>query len=157
MSGWFRRIRGAVGLGLAWAFAWFGAGLALALAFPGGADVPFPLLWGAFGFVGGVIFSTVLGAIEGHRRFEQLSLGRFAAWGGVGGLLLYALFGLAAMLAGEPAPLTHALLLGPVFAAAGAGSAAGSLALARRADDSARLGTPTGRGEIEGRGDDPPP
>lgn len=69
MNGWFRRVRGAIGLGLSWAFAWFGAGLVLALAFPGAADVPFPLLWGAFGFVGGVILSAVLGAIEGRRRF----------------------------------------------------------------------------------------
>ncbi len=156
MTGWFRRIRGGVGLGLTWAFAWFGAGMVLALAFPGAADVPFPLLWGAFGFVGGVIFSAVLGAIEGRRRFEELSLPRFAAWGGVGGFVLYALFGLAAAAAGEPAPLNHALLLGPVFAVAGAGSAAGSLALARRADDPGRLGGTTSRGEIEKR-DGPPP
>lgn len=155
MNAWFRRVRGALGLGLTWALAWFGAGLALALAFPGAADVPFPVLWGAFGFVGGVIFSAVLGAIEGRRRFEQLSVVRFAAWGGVGGFLLYALFGLAAAVAGEPAPLDHAFLLAPVFAVAGAGSAAGSLALARRADDSGRLGGTTNRREIEGR-DGPP-
>lgn len=134
-EGRFRRVRGAIGIGLTWAAAWFGAGMVLMLAFPGAADVPFPVLWGGFGFVGGVIFSAVTGAIEGRRRFEQLSVWRFAGWGGVGGLLLYGAFALVAALAGEPAPLRHLALLGPVFAVAGAGSAAGSLALARAADD----------------------
>ena len=140
MSGWLRRLRGAVGLGLAWASAWFGAGMILMLAFPGAADVPFPVLWGGFGFVGGVIFSGVLGAFEGRRGFDQMSLPRFAGWGGAGGFLLYGAFAVAAVLVGEPAPLDHALLLGPVFAVAGAGSAAGSLALARRAEEPGRLG-----------------
>jgi len=124
-------------MGLAWAAAWFAAGLVLLLIVgPAAADVPFPLGFGALGFFAGVLFSGVLGMIESRRRFEQMSLPRFAAWGGVGGLLLSGIFVPAAGLGGE------ALLgLGLVFGVAGAASAAGSLALARKAGDREPLGT----------------
>ena len=55
-------------------------------------DAPFPLMAGAFGFVAGVIFSGVLGVVEGRRRFDQMSIPRFAAWGAAGGFLLSASF-----------------------------------------------------------------
>jgi len=130
MKKWLRRIRGAIGMGLTWAIAWFGAGLILLLVVGfGAADVPFPLGFGLLGFLAGVMFSGVLGIVEGRRRFDQMSLPRFAAWGGVGGFLLSGIFAWAAGLGGE------FLVLGPVLALAGAGSAAGSLALARRAEE----------------------
>lgn len=135
MTRWRRRIRGAIGLGLAWGIAWFGAGLVLALMFPGAADVPFPILWGFFGFVGGVIFSAVLGIVERRRSFDQMSLARFAGWGGIGGFLLCGAFVSIVAMFGETMPLEHFGLLGPVFTVAGAGSASGSLALARRAKE----------------------
>ena len=134
MNKWLRRIRGAFGLGLTWALAWFGAGVALLLVVGfDAADVPFPLGFGMFGFLAGVIFSGVLGAVEGRRRFDQMSLPRFAAWGAVGGALLAGAFVLTVALV-EGTTLDM-LVLGPVFALAGAGSAAGSLALARRGED----------------------
>ncbi len=130
MKKWLRRIRGAIGIGLTWAAAWFGAGLILLLVVGvGAADVPFPLFFGLLGFLAGVTFSGVLGIVEGRRRFDQMSLPRFAVWGGVGALLLSGIFVLAAGLGGE------ILILGPVFALSGAGCAAGSLALARMAED----------------------
>jgi hypothetical protein len=130
MKKWLRRIRAAIGIGLTWAAAWFGAGLVLLLVVGvGAADVPFPLFFGLLGFLAGVTFSGVLGVVEGRRTFDQMSLPRFAAWGAVGGLLLSGLVVLAAGLAGE------FLVLGPVFALSSAVSAAGSLALARRAED----------------------
>jgi hypothetical protein len=130
MKKWLRRIRGAIGMGLTWAMAWFGAGLGLLLVVGfGAADVPFPIVFGVFGFLAGVTFSGVLAIVEGRRRFDQMSLPRFAAWGAVGGLLLSGIFAWAAGLGGET------LVLGPVFALSGAGSAAGSLALARMAED----------------------
>ena len=46
-----------------------------------------------------------------------------------------AIFVLAVALVEDPAFLSNLLVLGPVFAVAGAGSAAGSLALARSAED----------------------
>ena len=137
MKKWLRRIRGAIGMGLTWAAVWGGAGTITMLGFllvtGSRPDAPFPLMFGAFGFVAGVIFSGVLGLVEGRRRFDQMSLPRFAAWGATGGFLLSATFVLAVSLAGDPAFLWNLVVVGPVFAVAAAGSAAGSLALARRA------------------------
>ena len=132
---WLRRIRGAIGMGLTWAIAWFAAGMILLLIVgPDAADVPFPLGFGMFGFLAGVTFSGVLGLIDGRRRFDQMSLPRFAGWGAVGGLLLSAAFVLAAGLGGD-----LILILGPVFALSSAACAAGSLALARMAEDRVAL------------------
>ncbi len=130
MKKWLRRIRGAIGIGLTWAAAWFGAGLILLLVVGvGAADVPFPLFFALLGFLAGVTFSGVLGILEGRRRFDQMSLPRFAMWGGGGGLLLSGIFVLAG------GPVGGFLMLGPIFALSGAGCAAGSLALARMAED----------------------
>ena len=128
MRKWLRRIRGAIGIGLTWALAWLGAGLLL-LVVGVRADVPFPLFFALLGFLSGVTFSGVLGILEGRRRFDQMSLPRFAMWGGGGGLLLSGIFVLAG------GPVGGFLVLGPIFALSGAGCAAGSLALARMADD----------------------
>lgn len=114
--------------------AWFGAGLALLLVVGlGAADIPFPLFFGLIGFLAGVMFPGVLAIVEGRRRFDQMSLPRFAGWGAVGGLLLSVIFVLAVAFAGDTT--LEILGLAPVFALAGAGSAAGSLALARMAED----------------------
>src|SRR5438093_436624 len=80
MKKWLRRIRGAIGMGLTWAAAWGAAGAITMLGFllvtGSRPDAPFPLMFGAFGFVAGVIFSGVLGLVEGRRRFDQMSLPR---------------------------------------------------------------------------------
>ena len=55
--------------------------------------------------------------------------------------MLSAIFVLAVALAEGPAFLWNVVVLGPVFAVAGAGSAAGSLALARRTEDRELLET----------------
>lgn len=129
MKKWLRRIRGAVGIGLTWAAAWFGAGLVLLLVVGvGAADVPFPLFFGLLGFLAGAIFSGVLGILAGRRRLDQMSLPRFAGVGALGGLLLS---GIVRLAAGADAEF---VVLGPVFALAGAISAAGTLALARKAE-----------------------
>jgi len=145
MKKWLRRIRGAIGMGLTWAAAWGGAGMLVTLGFllktGSRPDAPFPLMFGVFGFVAGVIFSGVLGLAEGRRRFDQMSVPRFAAWGAAGGFLLSAAFVLAVSLAGDPEFLWNLLVVGPLFAVAAAGSAAGSLALARRAQDRGLLET----------------
>jgi peptidoglycan/LPS O-acetylase OafA/YrhL len=145
MKKWLRRIRGALGMGLTWAAAWGVAGTLVMLGFllvtGSRPDAPFPLMFGGAGFVAGVIFSGVLGLVEGRRRFDQMSLSRFAAWGAAAGFLLSATFVLAVSLAGDPGFLRNLVVVGPVFAVAAAGSAAGSLALARRAQDRELLGT----------------
>ena len=129
MKKWLRRIRGAIGVGLTWAAAWFGAGMILLFVVGfGAADVPFPLFFGLLGFLAGVTFSGLLGVFARRRRFDEMSLPRFAGWGALGGLLLSGIVVVAAGPAGE------FLVLGPVFALAGAISAAGTLALARRSE-----------------------
>jgi hypothetical protein len=145
MKKWLRRVRGAIGMGLTWGAVWGFAGAIVTLGFllktGSRPDAPFPIVLAAFGFVAGVVFSGVLGLVEGRRRFSQMSLPRFAAWGAIGGLLLSTTFVVAVSLGGDPALLQNLLVVGPAFALAGAGSAAGSLALARRAQHRVLLET----------------
>jgi hypothetical protein len=144
MARWTSRIRAAFGIGLTWAAAWFAAGMVL-LAIVGlhAADVPFPLFFGLLGFIGGVAFSAILGVVARRRRFDQMSLPGFAGWGALGGALLAGGVNLAA------GPSADFLGLAALFAGAGAVSATGTLALARRSerqalpdadDDKLRLG-----------------
>ena len=95
---WLKRIRGALGMGLTWAAAWALGGIAIgvtSLLLPGLPwdaffevfDAPLPAL-AIPGFVGGVIFSAVLGIAARGRSFHELSVARFAGWGALGGLLL---------------------------------------------------------------------
>jgi hypothetical protein len=123
-----RRIRGAIGMGLTWGAAWCAAGITLAVVTRFKADAPFPLIFGVLGFIAGVIFSAILALTEGRRRFDQMSLPRFAAWGAMGGLLLSAVFAKAASLGWG-----DVLTIAPTFAVACAICASGSLTLARRA------------------------
>jgi hypothetical protein len=131
-------------MGITWALAWFGAGMLLLLIVgPDAADVPFPLGFGMFGFLAGSLFSVVLGMVEGRRSFDQMSLPRFAGWGAVGGLLLSGLF---IMAAGLEADLL--LVLGPVFGLSSAASAAGSLVLAKKAEDGISLDAGPDRSKV---------
>jgi hypothetical protein len=142
MKKWLRRIRGAIGMGLTWAAGWTVVGMLGVVVFyslfpnvPDVFDVWIPVF--AYpGFLAGVGFSVILRVAEGHRRFDELSLPRFAAWGVVGGLLVGAL--VAAMLLGSVPPTALAAIMGTT-ALLGAGSAAGTLALAGREDKEAQL------------------
>ena len=141
MGRWLRRVRAAVGVGLTWAVAWFAAGMLLMIATGFDADVPVPLLFALLGFVAGVSFSAILAAIDGRRKLEQMSIKRFAGSGAVGGIMLSGLFGVAGLLAGENI-WGDTLMLIPIFATAGAVSAAGSVALARKAQQPELLEAP---------------
>lgn len=139
MNGWLRRVRGAIGMGLMWGAAWLGAGLvmmvgALLLTGSTGADVPYPLGFGALGFLAGTTFSSVLGLVEGRRRFDEMSLPRFTGWGAVGGFLLSTIFVVTVTLVDDPAFIANLPMLGTIFAGAGAVCAGGALTLARRAE-----------------------
>src|SRR4051812_43105894 len=127
MQTWMRRIRGAIGMGLTWGTAWGIVGGAPRWLFGVETDVPIPLLFAVFGFISGVVFSGVLVLAERRRRFDQLSLARFAAWGAAGGLLFSAVWANALSLG-----LGELVALSSTLAIASAGCAAGSLALARR-------------------------
>lgn len=147
MNRWLRRIRGTVGMGLTWAAGWAVAGVLIGVAsiltpglpwdsFFDVFDAPLPAL-AVPGFFGGALFSIVLGIAARRRRFNELSIPRFAAWGAVGGLLL-SLLPTAMAAAGlltvgsESVNLwkSTAVISGPLILLSAA-SAAGSLMLAR--------------------------
>ena len=138
MKKWLRRIRGAVGMGLTWAIAWAPVGAIWGLAV--GAPFVFVGLV-IMGFLSGVMFSGVLGVLEGRRTLDQMSLPRFAGWGAVGGAGLWSI--LALIIPGAKF-LVGCLLFGSL----GAASAAGSLALARRAYDQDLLRAGEDVGEV---------
>ena len=143
MGKWLRRIRGAIGMGFTWAAAWSAVGFVPRWVLGINSDLPFPILFGGLGFIAGVTFSGVLVLTEGRRRFDQMSLPRFAGWGAVGGLLLSAVFVRGASLGwGE------VLAISTTFAVASAACASGSLALARRA---VRRELPDGRADTTER------
>lgn len=144
MKKWLQRIRGTIGIGLTWAAGWAPTGAitgwvtGVFLGFPlSVVTANYAVMFGALGFIGGTIFSTVLSLAEDRRSFNQLSLPRFVAWGALGGLLLGGLSVTAGLLG---AGLT---ILGAVITGAstllGAGSAAGTLVIARAAHSQALL------------------
>jgi hypothetical protein len=143
MKNWLRRIRGAIGMGLIWGAAWGAVGGIPRWVLGINADAPFGIIFGVLGFIAGVTFSGLLALVEGRRRFDQMSLPRFAGWGAMGGLLLSALFAKGASL-----NWGDVLAIAPTFALASAACAAGSLALARRA---VRRVLPDVRGETTRR------
>ena len=127
-------------MGLTWAAGWAPIGAIIGLVVGVVDGLPLGALvdvWvttlAVLGFLGGAIFSTVLRIAEGRRRFDELSLLRFAAWGALGGLLLGGL-AVAVGLLGPGLSFVDAIIAGTTTLL-GAGSAAGSLALARRVDD----------------------
>lgn len=155
MTPWLRRVRGALGMGLTWAAAWALAGIligVLSRLLPGLPwdsffrvfDAPLPAL-AIPGFCGGVLFATVIGIAEHRRRFDQLSLPRFAAWGAVGGLLLSLLpaalvaVGLASLGRPDAGLWRLTAVLSVPFTVLSAASASGSLLLARKARDTGLL------------------
>lgn len=128
---WTRRIRGVVGMGLIWAVGGAGVGGMIELldnVLPGGLPMAsavdmWPQTLAIPSFLGGVVFAVVLGIAGGRRRFDELSLPQFAAWGAVAGLLLGGL----ALSRGAPVIFVGITTLWSAIAAAG------SLALARMA------------------------
>jgi hypothetical protein len=117
--------------------------------------VGFGAQFAVLGFVGGAAFSVVLGAIEGRRTFDQLSLSRFAVWGAFGGLMMWAargavgwsVMGLLGSVGVQGLNWAYAVS-GGVIVLLGAGSAAGSLALARSVDDPELLEAGEGVAEV---------
>ncbi len=133
MKKWGQRIRAAIGMGLIWGAAGFGVGILLARVPGFSSDLPFALLFAPLGFVTGIVFSAILVGLEGRRGFEGASLWRFAGWGAASGLLLTGIFVVSAALRGGDW-WGEFLVFGPPLALASAVCAAGSLAVARRAE-----------------------
>lgn len=136
MTKWLQRLRGALGMGLTWAVGWAPVGAitgwitGMVFGFPlVGIALNYTVMFGFLGFVGGGIFSAFLSLAEGHRLFNQLSSPRFVTWGALGGVLLGGM-AVALGLVGLQFSPFGALITG-VAALLGAGSAAGTLAIAR--------------------------
>jgi hypothetical protein len=145
MKNWMQRVRGAIGIGATWAAGWAPIGAvagwvtAMLVDFPPGVVAAnYAAMFGVLGLVGGTIFSTVLRLAEGHRSFEQLSLPRFVGWGALGGLVLGGL-AVSISLLGAGFTTFGAVIVGATTLL-GAGSAAGTLVVARAADERALLG-----------------
>lgn len=146
MKNLWRRIRAALGMGLTWAVAGIVVGGVMA-RLPGfDTDVPLPFLFAQLGFAAGIVFSGILMAVAGRSGLKRISLWRFAVLGAASGLLLSGFFVAGAALRGA-SPWGEFLLFGPALGVAGAAFAAGSLALARRAE----------RRELTGGSGDPAP
>jgi hypothetical protein len=123
-------------MGLTWAMVW--APVAVLIGMVVDPDGSMDEMWvaaGAYpGFLGGVVFSAVLGIAAGRRRLEELSLLRVGAWGAVAGLLVGVLpFALGTPNTERPLWLLGVVIIGSVTLLSAA-SAAGSLALARLAE-----------------------
>ena len=135
MKNWLRRARGAVGMGLTWAIVWAPIALIIGLIVDptDSMDEMWPMIGALPGFLGGVVFSAVLGFAANRRRLKDLSVRKVAAWGGAAGLLV----GDLPFLLGSANPRLPAWLPAVVVGSITllcAVSAAGSLALAQRAE-----------------------
>ena len=142
MPGWLRRVRGAVLMGLTWAIGWGMIGGMLELlanVIPGLNVVDMWIQTLAIpGFIGGTLFSLVLGVAARGRKFHELSLPRFGAWGAIGGLLLGGVLFL--LTAGAEIHWWRTALTLGTLTLVSAASAAGTLALARRGEAPLALG-----------------
>ena len=161
-----KRVRGAIGMGLTWAAGWavFGILVGVASRLTSGLpfwdpffrifDAPLPAL-AVPGFIGGALFSIVLGIAGCRHKFGDLSVGRFSAWGAVGGILLSVLpatlnaVGLAE-LGGDDALGIWQLTatIGVPLTILCAASAAGSLLLARKASTPELTGGSLGENQL---------
>ena len=163
MKKWLRRIRGAVGMGLTWALVWAPVAVLIGLIVDpdGSMDEMWPAIGAYPGFLGGVVFSVVLAIAARRRGLDDLSLWRVAGWGAAAGLLV----GVFPFTIGEPTTERPLWLLATVVVGTitllSAASAAGSLALARRAGkrqrpgagaDAALAGADTQRKLMDGQG-----
>src|SRR5688572_22725622 len=99
---WFRRIRAAVGNGLVWGVAWAAIGALTGMLVDPNASIARMWLGPPVGihpgFVGGLLFSALLGLAAPVRRLADLSLPRVSALGGIAGLVL----GLAPLAINQP-------------------------------------------------------
>lgn len=134
-------------MGLIWALGGLAIGGLIELldnVLPGGLPMAsavdmWPQTLALLAFRRGVVFGIVLGITRGRRRFDELSLARFALWGAAAGLAV----GAVAIASGAAIGFVAVTTL--LSAVAGAGS----LALARMAEGRGMLGRGVDAAEIE--------
>ncbi len=130
MAEFVKKLRGALGIGITWGAVWGAVfvGLGLIAGLVGGSDMdpaeaPFIMAraGAVFGFVSGLGFGALLAAAEGRKTIRNLSLSRAALWGVMGTALIPLL-----------TPVADSMLF--IVCPIGAGLAAASVAIARRAE-----------------------
>lgn len=154
MDSWLARFRGSLAMGLTWGFAGVAVGALIEVFVdPSRAVVDFwPLVLGVPAFLGGTGFSVLVTAVASQRRLDDLSSGRIAAWGALGGLIAglvpRAMFGSGSEYLIYPAEnvWVTTTVLGLSLSVMTAATAVGVLALARMGQgrtlsDSARAAT----------------
>lgn len=128
MSALIRWLRGAVGIGVTWGVLWVVFGLVLLLIIgvvrpeeidQGEGPAKVLPIFGLVGFLSGLGFAGVLSLAERRKTLHQLSLGRAALWGLLGGVAIPLLMGVHVSMGWLTGPM------GAIFAAA-------SIATARR-------------------------
>jgi hypothetical protein len=135
-----RRVRGLLGVGISWGTLWgaigAGIGFVLGLIDPSLWALDNPVaVWGigmgAYGFVSGVGFGTLLSLGEGSKLLRELSLKRVALWGILGSaavpLLFFPFFEAGTTLIDVLGAMGVTAMLGGTFAP-------GAVAIARRAE-----------------------
>jgi hypothetical protein len=131
MKGLFRKLRGAVGVGLTWAVGWaviiFLIGTVIGIVDPDSIDAgeePLRIaltIIAPVGLISGLLFAAIMSLTERHKSVHDLSLIRAALWGALGAAVLPLLTPM------NDAVLSTVCPLGALFAA-------GTVALARHAD-----------------------
>jgi hypothetical protein len=125
-----RRCRGAIGFGVTWGLVWAAIFFTLGIVAgfidpdsidPGEEPIRIARIGGFLGFVSGAAFAVLLSLGDGRKTIRNLSLIRVAIWGAVGSALFPLL---------TPANNSMLLLICPI----GAALAAGSVAIAKRAE-----------------------
>lgn len=143
MTTWMKRVRGAIGMGVVWALVWAPAAVVVGLLVDpdDSMDEMWPMIGALPGFLGGVLFSVVLAFAARRRRLGELRTGRVALWGAAAGLAVGALpflIGDAATVAGARW-LLPTVVMGTITLLS-AGSAAASLAIARKGERPTAIG-----------------
>jgi hypothetical protein len=153
MNTLLRRLRGLLGTALIWAVLWFPIGLVaglyrfaklpppdllpappFSLAFFARYVASITVAWMVWGAICGAVFALLLSILERRRDVDSLSGRRTAIWGALGTMALPAAI-LAVVLTEAPAfdLITPAFLTLSVSALLGAGCAAATVALGKRA------------------------
>ena len=121
-----RVIRGVIGTGVSWALAWAGIFAGIGAVFGAHSVLMFALSQGFVGFIAGSAFGVILSIVERHKQLGELSLGRVALWGGLGGVLVAGALNLFGG-GGIVWPFMA------IIAVSGAGCSAGTVAIAKKA------------------------
>lgn len=136
MKAWLRWVAGTVGLSLGWAVAWAVIGALIRAVDPNGAASGLwlgPEIGMAPGFLGGILFSLLFAVAASGRGLASASFTKVVVCGTIAGLALGALpFAINTPPEDVPPWLVGGVVIGSMTVL-GALTAAGSLALARRA------------------------